>query len=51
LNHKPDRAGTGRWFIDQLPSNSLTAVYVIAADCAERQVLGPDVAIDLEAID
>jgi hypothetical protein len=34
-----------------IPSNSLAAVYGIAADCAERQVLGPDNAIDIEAID
>ena len=34
-----------------IPSNSLAAVYGIAADCVERQVLGPDVAIDIEAID
>ena len=34
-----------------IPSNSLAAMYSIAADCAERQVLGPDVAIDIEAID
>ena len=34
-----------------IPSNSLAAVYGIAADCAERKVLGPDVEIDIEAID
>jgi radical SAM superfamily enzyme YgiQ (UPF0313 family) len=34
-----------------IPSNSLAAVYAIAADCAQRQVLGPDVTIDIEAID
>jgi hypothetical protein len=34
-----------------IPSNSLAAVYGIAADCAARQVLGRDVAIDIEAID
>src|SRR4029079_5871337 len=34
-----------------IPSNSLAAVYGIAADCAERQVLGPDVAIDIAVID
>ena len=34
-----------------IPSNSLAAVYGIAADCAERRVLGPDVAIDIEVID
>ena len=40
-----------RWYRAIIPSNSLAAVYGIAADCAERQVLGPDVAIDIEAID
>ena len=34
-----------------IPSNSLAAVYGIAADCVERQVLGLDVAVDIEAID
>jgi radical SAM superfamily enzyme YgiQ (UPF0313 family) len=33
------------------PSNSLAAVYGIAADCAERRVLGDDVDIDIEVID
>src|ERR1700743_314079 len=33
------------------PSNSLAAVYGIAADCAERRVLGADVDIDIEVID
>jgi hypothetical protein len=34
-----------------IPSNSLAAVYGIAADCVERQVLGLDVAVDIEALD
>ena len=34
-----------------IPSNSLAAIYGIAADSAERQVLGPDVAIDIAVID
>ncbi len=34
-----------------IPSNSLAAVYGIAADCAERHVLGPEVAIDIAVID
>src|SRR6202045_4176981 len=33
------------------PSNSLAAVYGIAADCAERRVLGPDLDVDIEVID
>jgi Radical SAM superfamily len=40
-----------RWWRAMIPSNSLAAVYAIAADCAKRQVLGPDVAIDIEVID
>src|SRR5262245_48176616 len=34
-----------------IPSNSLAAIYGIAADCAQRQVLGAHVAIDIVAID
>jgi radical SAM superfamily enzyme YgiQ (UPF0313 family) len=33
------------------PSNSLAAVYGIAADCSERHVLGADIDIDIEVID
>jgi Radical SAM superfamily len=40
-----------RWWRAMIPSNSLAAVYGIAADCAERQVLGPDVAIDIAVTD
>jgi hypothetical protein len=34
-----------------IPSNSLAAVYGLARDCAERQVLGPEVAIHIDVID
>lgn len=34
-----------------IPSNSLAALYGIAADCADRKVLGADVAIDITVID
>ena len=34
-----------------MPSNSLAAVYGLAMDCAERQVLGPDIAIEVDAHD
>jgi radical SAM superfamily enzyme YgiQ (UPF0313 family) len=40
-----------RWWRAMIPSNSLAALYGIAADSAARQVLGPDVAIDIDAID
>src|SRR5262245_2765304 len=34
-----------------VPANSLACLYAVAADAAERQVLGPDVAIDITAVD
>jgi radical SAM superfamily enzyme YgiQ (UPF0313 family) len=40
-----------RWWRTTIPSNSLAAVYGIAADCAERQVLGPNVGIEIDALD
>ena len=40
-----------RWWRAIIPSNSLAAVYGVALECIERKVLGPDVDIDLEAID
>ena len=50
-SHYDDDGYVIRWWHAIIPSNSLAAVYGIAADCAERQVLGPDVTIAIEAID
>jgi radical SAM superfamily enzyme YgiQ (UPF0313 family) len=50
-SHYGDDGYVIRWWRAMIPSNSLAAVYAIAADCAERQVLGPDVGFDIEAID
>ena len=50
-SHYGDDGYVIRWYRAIIPSNSLAAVFGIAADCAERKVLGPDVAIDIEAID
>src|SRR5258707_9157840 len=50
-SHYDDDGYVIRWWRAMIPSNSLAAVYAIATDCAERLVLGPDVAIDIEAID
>src|ERR1700749_1674608 len=50
-SHYDDDGYVIRWWRATIPSNSLAALYGIAADCAERRVLGPDVAIDIEAID
>jgi radical SAM superfamily enzyme YgiQ (UPF0313 family) len=50
-SHYDDDGYVIRWWRAMIPSNSLAAVYGIAADCAQRQVLGPDVSIEIDAID
>jgi Radical SAM superfamily len=50
-SHYDDDGYVIRWRRALIPSNSLAALYGIAADCAERQVLGADVAIDIDVID
>jgi tRNA A37 methylthiotransferase MiaB len=40
-----------QWMRSGIPSNSLAAVYALARDAAQRQVLGSDVAIDISATD
>jgi len=50
-SHYDDDGYLIRWWRSMMPSNSLAAVYSIAVDSAERQVLGPDVDFDIEPID
>jgi radical SAM superfamily enzyme YgiQ (UPF0313 family) len=50
-SHYDDDGYVIRWWRASIPSNSLAAIYGIAADCAERHALGPDIDIDIEAID
>ena len=50
-SHYDDDGYVIRWWRGIIPSNSLAAVYGIAADCAERKVLGPDVVIDIAVLD
>jgi Radical SAM superfamily len=50
-SHYDDDGYVIRWWRAMIPSNSLAALYGIAVDCAERQVLGAHVAIDIVAID
>jgi radical SAM superfamily enzyme YgiQ (UPF0313 family) len=50
-SHYDDDGYVIRWWRGLIPSNSLAALYGIAADCAKRHVLGPDVAIDIEVMD
>ena len=39
------------WWRTLIPSNSLAAVNGIARDCIDRQVLGPNVRINLTTVD
>ena len=40
-----------QWWKAWIPSNSMASLYAIAEDCAERKVLGEDVAIEVDAYD
>jgi radical SAM superfamily enzyme YgiQ (UPF0313 family) len=50
-SHYDDDGYVIRWWRALIPSNSLAAVYGLALDAAQRHVLGPDVAIDIQVID
>jgi len=50
-SHYDDDGYVIRWWRAMIPSNSLAAVYGIALDCAERQIFGAGVEMDIVAID
>jgi len=50
-SHYDDDGYVIQWFRSAIPSNSLAALYGLARDCAERQILGPDVQLDIHPID
>src|ERR1700724_3821795 len=50
-SHYDDDGYVIRWFRSPMPANSLATVYVLVDDCAQRQSLGPDIDIDIVAID
>jgi Radical SAM superfamily len=50
-SHYDDDGYVIRWWRAMIPSNSLAAMYGLAADCAERNVLGRDIAIAIDPID
>src|SRR5688572_8204319 len=50
-SHYDDDGYVIRWYRAPMPSNSLAAVYGLIADAASRNALGPEIAIDLTAID
>ncbi|MGZ3246452.1 MAG: B12-binding domain-containing radical SAM protein [Croceibacterium sp.] len=50
-SHYDERGYPIVWWKSSIPSNSLAALYGIARDCVERQVLGPEVAIRILPVD
>jgi Radical SAM superfamily len=50
-SHYDDNGYVIQWVLSSIPSNSLASLFGLAKDCAERHVLGADVAIDIHAID
>src|ERR1700743_1499552 len=50
-SHYGDDGYVIRWWRAMIPSNSLAAVFGVALDGIERNVLGPDIEIEVEAID
>lgn len=46
-SHYDDDGYIVQWVRSAIPSNTLAALYGLAADCRERQVLGADTAIDI----
>ncbi|HET8772731.1 MAG TPA: B12-binding domain-containing radical SAM protein [Thermoanaerobaculia bacterium] len=50
-SHYDDDGYVIQWFRSAIPSNSLAALYGLARDCAARNVLGADVALEIHPID
>src|SRR5689334_8696599 len=50
-SHYDDDGYVIQWLRSSIPANSLACVYTLAADAAARRVLGPDVEVDITAID
>ena len=50
-SHYDDDGYVIQWVRSSIPSNSLACVYTLAADAAQRNILGSEVAIDITAID
>ena len=50
-SHYDDDGYVIQWVRSSIPSNSMAAIYGLALDCAERNVLGKDVQIRITAFD
>jgi hypothetical protein len=50
-SHYDDDGYVIQWLRSWIPSNSLACLYALTQDVAQRQALGPDVALDVHAYD
>src|SRR5579863_6797593 len=50
-SHYDDDGYVIRWYRSPMPANSLASVYGLIDDCAQRKILGPDIDIEITAID
>ena len=50
-SHYDDDGYVIQWFRSAMPSNTLAVLYGLALDCHQRRVLGPDVDLEITAID
>lgn len=50
-SHYDDDGYVIQWLRSSIPANSLACVYGLARDCRERSALGPDVDLDIQALD
>jgi radical SAM superfamily enzyme YgiQ (UPF0313 family) len=50
-SHYDDDGYVIQWLRSPIPANSLACLYGLAADCAERHGLGPDIELDIDAMD
>ncbi len=50
-SHYDDDGYVIQWFRSAVPSNSLAVMHGLTLDCRARNVLGPDVAIDIQSMD
>jgi radical SAM superfamily enzyme YgiQ (UPF0313 family) len=50
-SHYDDDGYVIQWYRSAIPSNTLAALYGLAVDCRDRQVLGHDICIEIHAAD
>lgn len=50
-SHYDDDGYVIQWLRSAIPSNTLAAMYGLAADCAERRVLGDGITLDIRGLD